>query len=134
MKPITITPNGCVLGPDNSQAKMTYEKVKELRRLRQQFGVSYCALGAMFDIEQKTARSIASGKTWAPTATKIVFRADNEELERIRSLVADGVGVQKIATILGVTKRSVDKVMQSNGIRSNNKPFGGRQPKKQTKE
>lgn len=133
MQPITITPDGKVLGTAHFRAKMTYEKVEELRRLRHQFGIAYRALGSMFDIDHKTARSIAIGKTWAPAAAMVVFRADNEELERIRALVNDGVGVRKIATILGVTEGSIKTLMESNGIRSTNKPFG-QQPKKQTKE
>lgn len=117
MEPIRITPTGKVYGTSHFRAKMTPEKVEELRRLRQQRGLPYRELGAVFGIDHKTARSIAIGLTWVSTG-KTVYRADDAELDQVRALVAQGVGAQKIARSLGVTAMSVRRLMQKHGIRS----------------
>lgn len=122
MLQVMTTATGKVFGPHHAHARMTYEKVDELRHLRQQFGLTYRALGALFDIDHKTARNIALGKTWASAPAKVVFRAGADELGRIRSLVAEGAGIKKIARVLGVTECSVKLVMQAHGIKSTNPP------------
>jgi hypothetical protein len=124
MLQVVTTATGKVFGPHHAHAKMTYEKVGELRHLRQQFGLTYRALGALFDIDHKTARNIALGKTWASAPAKVVFRAGADELGRIRSLAAEGAGVKKIARTLGVTECSVKLVMLAHGIKSINPPPG----------
>jgi len=134
MLPAMTTIDGKVLGPHHFRAKMTYEMVDELRRLRQQFGLTYRALGALFDIDHKTARSIALGKTWAPVSVKMVFRAGADESERIRCLVAEGTGTKKIARMLGVTEPSVRLVMQAYGIKGTNQPPGWMVERKQAKQ
>lgn len=118
MKQHLTTLSGKTFGPHNSRSKLTVEKAEEIRRLRQESGMAYRAIGALFEIDHKTARSVAIGKTWATSQSKAVFRADEEELEPIKTLTAQGIGVKKIASILGVTERSVLFLRQKHGIRS----------------
>ena len=124
MQQSMTTATGKVFGPYHAYAKMTFETVAELRRLRQQFGLTYRKLGERFGIDHTSARNIAVGKTWVSTPDKVVFRAGADELERISSLIAEGAGIKKIAGELGVTERSVRKAMMAHGIKSANPPPG----------
>ncbi|MHB0973140.1 MAG: hypothetical protein ACYC0P_02715 [Thiobacillus sp.] len=118
MEAAATTPAGKAYGTSNARAKMNPEKVEELRRLRQQRGLPYRELGAIFGIDHKTARSIAIGLTWATHEGRTVYRVDDAELEQVRTMAAQGVGVAKIARTLGATERSVQRLMQKHGIRS----------------
>lgn len=124
MQHSATTATGKVFGAAHAHAKMTSEKAAELRRLRQQFGMTYRALGGIFGIDHKTARSIATGLTWVSMPGKIVFRADDAELGQIRAMVAAGTGLKKAAATLGVTERSVRRLMEKHGIRALNPPPG----------
>lgn len=117
MTPVTATAEGNTCGLSHFRAKMTPEKVEELRRLRQQRGMPYRELGALFGIDHKTARSIAIGLTWTCEG-KTLYRADDAELDQVRTLAAQGVGTGKIARTLGVTDASVRRLMRKHGIRS----------------
>lgn len=114
------TPEGKAFGPHHAHAKLTQDQVDEVRRLRREKGLPYRTIGQMFGIDHKTARSIAIGRTWKPVTGRVVFRASQVELEQVRAMVAQGVGVAKIACTLGATERSVSSLMKRHGLCSIN--------------
>lgn len=118
MHSATINATGKPLGEHNGRSKLSYEKVAEIRRLRQCSGVPYRTLGAMFGVDHKTVRNAAIGATWAPTITKETISADEQDLDRIRALVAQGLGLKKTAKSLGVNAISVRRMVKKHGIRT----------------
>ena len=51
-------------GEDSPQAKLTEEKVREIRKLRKE-GMTLCALGDMFNVHYSTIGYIISRKLWS---------------------------------------------------------------------
>ena len=59
--------NGRLRGVKHPDAKMTEEKVREARKLYKEGKSSYY-LADIYDIDQKTAYAIVSGRTWKHVA------------------------------------------------------------------
>lgn len=125
MEPRMITPEGKPFGPYNGNAKLTFADVEEIRRLRKEQGLTYRVLGHMFNVDHKTARLVATGKTWQHTTGKVIYRATPAELDQIRTMVENNVGIKRIAAALGVFDMSVRSVMAQADISSLN-PQPGR--------
>lgn len=51
-------------GDNNHSAKLTWEKVREIRRIRKEEGLSTIKLAKMFDVSQSTVYNIVRNKTW----------------------------------------------------------------------
>lgn len=53
------------IGQSHPKAKLSDEKVREMRRLNQQEGIGYLRLGRMFGCGESTARDICTYRTRA---------------------------------------------------------------------
>lgn len=119
-----VTPEGKPFGPYNGNAKLTFADVDEIRRLRKGQGLTYRVLGHMFNVDHKTARLVATGKTWQHTTGKVIYQATLAELDQIRTMVENNVGIKRIAVALGVSDMSVRSVMALADVASLNPPPG----------
>lgn len=116
MQTIGLSATGKPVGEYVYNAKLTFEKVDELRRLRAQHGWSFKKLGEFFGINPATAHKVIKGKTWASPVAQVKGEATEANVEQIRALVDKGYGYMRIGQIINATGWSVLRVMKANGL------------------
>ncbi len=122
MQTIGLSATGRPVGEYVYNAKLTFEKVEELRRLRTSHGWSFKKLGEIFGINPATAHKVATGKAWASPVRLLKGEATQANVEQIRTLVAQGYGYMRIGKIINATGGSVLRVMKANGMEGKSLP------------
>ena len=118
MKLIEMTAAGKCIGESHGNAKLTYAKVEEMRRLREIEGLSFVKLGKRFGVSGSTAGKAVKGESWVTRPERTSYRADHEETERIKQAALNaGIGASNIARSLGVNRHSVLKIMATGRLK-----------------
>jgi len=122
VRTIGLSATGHPVGEYVYNAKLTFEKAEELRRLRTAHGWSFKTLGARFGINPATAHRIVAGKAWATPVALLKGNATQADAEQIRALVEQGHGHASIGKTINATGGSVLRVMKANGMEGKSLP------------
>jgi hypothetical protein len=123
MKTIGLSAAGHPVGEYVYNAKLTFKKAEELRRLRIEHGWSFKALGEHFGINPATAHKVVSGRAWVSPVGLVKGVATQADVELIRPLVEQGHGYASIGKIINATGWSVLRVMKANGMEGKSLPI-----------
>lgn len=113
MRIIGVSTTGRPTGDYRTNRKLNSEQVAELRRLREEKGLSFKKLGEIFGVSDQNAWQIVRGKTWNREAVEFRQQATADDIEQVAPLVARGLSHYDIARELGVTRMSAYRAMKS---------------------
>lgn len=119
MSEVGLNAKGKCVGEYTYHAKLTFEKVAEMRR-RYASGESCTALGKMFGVSLSTAWRVCARKSWVSPVEQRLLAAKQSDIDKIAPLVAQGYGFARIGKIIGATGSSVLRVMKANGLHGRN--------------
>lgn len=99
-------------GEKNTKAKLTDEKIAEIRRLYATAGYTQTALGEMFGVRQTQISHIVRGIQWqhladAPAPSVTRHHLTIEDVRAIRLALADGLATAEIARRFNTTTNAV---------------------------
>lgn len=99
------------MGESNSQAKLSVEKVLEIRQQRRA-GASILALAKRFGVSKSCIWSVVKGQTWRLDRVETVPALDVTEAEKVAALKKKGFGRAMVADALGVSKSSAASLLR----------------------
>ena len=119
---IGVSHQGRPVGEYLHNAKLTFAKVAELRRLRAQ-GWTYPEIGQHFGIHPTTAHRAATGQSWVTPVVAMLKSATQDDAQAIAKLAEQGHGFAYIARALNATGNSVLQVMKANCLHGHCRPI-----------
>lgn len=115
MLDILTTAKGDLAAEFNPSAKLTTDKVKQIRALRKA-GATLKTLASRFGTCLSNVHLIVTDRAWVSKPVIPAKQVSDDDLPEIRRLVDEGSGYTHIAKQLGATVGSVQKLMRRHSL------------------